>query len=56
MKANTPFFDSLIARSIYFPNAYANGYSSNQGIVSILAGLPSFLDEPFFIPNMPTPL
>ncbi|HZE82790.1 MAG TPA: sulfatase-like hydrolase/transferase, partial [Puia sp.] len=48
MKANTPFFDSLIARSIYFPNAHANGYTSNQGIVSILAGLPSFLDEPFF--------
>ncbi|HMH24345.1 MAG TPA: LTA synthase family protein [Puia sp.] len=48
MKANTPFFDSLIGKSMYFPNAHANGYTSNQGIVAILAGLPSFLDEPFF--------
>jgi phosphoglycerol transferase MdoB-like AlkP superfamily enzyme len=47
-KANTPFFDSLIRKSIFFPNAFANGFESNQGIVSILGGLPAFLDEPFY--------
>jgi hypothetical protein len=48
MKAITPFFDSLTRKSILFPQAYANGYSSNQGIVAILGGLPAFLDEPFY--------
>jgi phosphoglycerol transferase MdoB-like AlkP superfamily enzyme len=47
-KANTPFFDSLIKKSMYFPRAYANGYASNQGIVSILGGLPPLLEEPFY--------
>ena len=48
MKANTPFFDSLIAGSLFFPHSFANGYSSNQGIVAILGGLPSLMDKPFF--------
>jgi phosphoglycerol transferase MdoB-like AlkP superfamily enzyme len=48
MKAHTPFLDSLITKSIFFPNALANGFNSNQGIVSILGGLPAFLDEPFY--------
>jgi phosphoglycerol transferase MdoB-like AlkP superfamily enzyme len=48
IKAHTPFIDSLISKSIFFPNAMANGFSSNQGIVSILGGLPAFLDEPFY--------
>ncbi|MFI5154645.1 MAG: LTA synthase family protein [Chitinophagales bacterium] len=48
LKANTPFFDSLISQSIFFPNAFANGFNSNQGIVSILGGLPAFLDDPFY--------
>ncbi|HVW60912.1 MAG TPA: LTA synthase family protein [Puia sp.] len=47
-KAHTPFFDSLIRKSLFFSRAYANGYMSNQGIVSILGGLPAFLDEPFY--------
>jgi hypothetical protein len=47
-KARTPFFDSLIRKSIFFPHSFANGFTSNQGIVSILGGLPSFTDEPFF--------
>lgn len=47
-KAKTPFFDSLIRKSIFFPHSFANGFTSNQGIVSILGGLPSFTDEPFF--------
>ena len=48
LRARTPFFDSLISKSINFPNAYANGFSSNQGIVAILGGLPALLDEPFY--------
>ena len=48
IKAHTPFLDTLISKSIFFPNAMANGFNSNQGIVSILGGLPSFLDEPFY--------
>ncbi|MDR3713391.1 MAG: LTA synthase family protein [Puia sp.] len=47
-KANTPFFDSLIRESLFFPNSFANGFSSNQGIVAILGGLPNLLDEPFY--------
>ena len=47
-KAHTPCFDSLIKKSLYFPRAYANGYASNQGIVSILCGLPPLLEEPFY--------
>jgi phosphoglycerol transferase MdoB-like AlkP superfamily enzyme len=47
-KARTPFFDSLIRKSIFFPHSFANGFSSNQGIVAILGGLPAFTDEPFF--------
>lgn len=47
-KAHTPFFDSLIKKSLFFPRAYANGYASNQGIVSILGSLPPFLEEPFY--------
>jgi phosphoglycerol transferase MdoB-like AlkP superfamily enzyme len=47
-KANTPFLDSLLRRSLFFPHSFANGFSSNQGIVAILAGLPALMDEPFF--------
>lgn len=48
MKANTPFLDSLIGKSMFFPNSFANGGTSNQGIVSILAGLPALMEEPFY--------
>ncbi len=47
-KASTPFFDSLLEKSLFFPHAFANGYTSNQGIVSILGGLPALMDEPFY--------
>ena len=56
-KAHTPFLDSLIRKSLFFPHAFANGFNSNQGIVAILAGLPPFTDEPFFYsPYANTPL
>ncbi|HLZ89684.1 MAG TPA: LTA synthase family protein, partial [Puia sp.] len=47
-KANTPFLDSLLRKSLFFPHAFSNGFTSNQGIVSILGGLPALMDEPFF--------
>lgn len=47
-RATTPFFDSLLSKSLYYPNAHANAFSSNQGIVAVLAGLPNFIDEPFY--------
>lgn len=47
-KANTPFLDSLLRKSLFFPHSFANGFTSNQGIVAILGGLPALMDEPFF--------
>lgn len=47
-RAHTPFLDSLVKISSHYPNAFANGFTSNQGIVAILSGLPAFLDEPFY--------
>ncbi|HVS96958.1 MAG TPA: sulfatase-like hydrolase/transferase [Puia sp.] len=47
-KAITPFFDSLLRKSLFFPHSFANGFTSNQGIVSILGGLPALTDEPFY--------
>src|SRR5262249_31602416 len=56
-KAQTPFLDSLIRRSLFFPHSFANGFTSNQGIVAILGGLPAFTDEAFFYsPYANTPL
>jgi phosphoglycerol transferase MdoB-like AlkP superfamily enzyme len=56
-KAQTPFFDSLIRKSLFFPHSFANGFSSNQGIVAILGGLPALTDEPFYYsPYANTPL
>ncbi|HVU97278.1 MAG TPA: LTA synthase family protein [Puia sp.] len=47
-KAKTPFLDSLLGKSLFFPHSFANGFSSNQGIVAILGGIPALMDEPFF--------
>jgi len=47
-KAKTPFLDTLIQKSIFFPKAFANNYTSSQGIVSILGSIPTILDEPFY--------
>lgn len=47
-RANTPFFDSLISKSVYYQNTFSNSFGSSHGIVSILAGLPPFIDEPFY--------
>lgn len=44
---NTPFLDSLITKSQYFPNGYANGRVSIDALPSILSGIPSVFGEPY---------
>ncbi len=46
-KGYTPFLDSLIKESLTFTNAFANGKKSIEGIPSIVAGLPSLMDNPY---------
>jgi phosphoglycerol transferase MdoB-like AlkP superfamily enzyme len=46
-KTYTPFLDSLMARSLVFPNAYANGRRSIEGIAAVLGGIPTLMSEPF---------
>jgi len=43
----TPFLDSLIKKSLVFPNAYANAKRSIEGVPCVIAGIPAFMDEPF---------
>lgn len=43
----SPFLDSLINESYYFENAFANGKKSNEAVPSILASIPSLLDEAY---------
>ncbi len=43
----TPFMDSLIGQSRTFVNAYSNGKTSIQGIPSIVASIPSWMNEAY---------
>lgn len=43
----TPFLDSLIQQSLVFPNAFANGKRSIEGIPAVIAGLPALMPEPY---------
>lgn len=43
----TPFLDSLISQSLTFTNAYSNGKTSIDGIPSIVAGIPTWMNEPY---------
>ena len=43
----TPFLDSLIEKSLYFENAYANGKKSIEAVPAILASIPSLMDNPY---------
>lgn len=47
-RAQTPFLDSIISQSTWCSNAYSNGFTSNQGMVSILGSMPPLLDEPYY--------
>jgi phosphoglycerol transferase MdoB-like AlkP superfamily enzyme len=42
-KGYTPFLDSLISRSLVFPNAFANGRKSIDAIPSITSSLPALV-------------
>lgn len=46
-KSYTPFLDSLAAKSLSFPRAFANGRRSIEGIAAIMAGIPALMSEPF---------
>lgn len=43
----TPFLDSLISVSLSFPDAFANGKRSIDGIPAIMSSLPALSREPF---------
>lgn len=43
----SPFLDSLIQESYFFENGFANGKKSNEAVPSILASIPSLLDEAY---------
>ncbi len=45
----TPFLDSLMEEGLYFSNSYANGRQSNQGVVSVTAGIPALMEDPLMI-------
>ncbi|MBK7690394.1 MAG: LTA synthase family protein [Bacteroidetes bacterium] len=47
-KPYTPFFDSLINHSTFYTNAYANNTTSANGLCSILSGIPSLMNQPYF--------
>lgn len=47
-KPSTPFFDSLITHSTLYTKAFANNITSAQGLCSMLSGLPSLINQPFF--------
>lgn len=47
-KPSLPFFDSLVKISTLFTQAYSFGYHSNQGITSILTGIPTLTDIPLY--------
>ncbi|MFT5168302.1 MAG: phosphoglycerol transferase MdoB-like AlkP superfamily enzyme [Saprospiraceae bacterium] len=42
----TPFLDSLIGKSFFLEQSYANGLRSTQGIVAVTAGIPSLMPSP----------
>lgn len=43
--ASTPFLDSLIQKSVYFKNAFANGKRSIIAVPSVLSGIPNLMER-----------
>jgi phosphoglycerol transferase MdoB-like AlkP superfamily enzyme len=43
----TPFLDSLITKSYYFKNGFANGIASIDAVPSILSSIPSLMNNSF---------
>lgn len=48
-KKQTPFLDSLITKSYYFKNGFANGKVSIDAVPSIISSIPSLMNNPFII-------
>ena len=46
-KTYTPFFDSLISRSLTFEYGFANGKKSIEAVPAIIASIPSLMDNPY---------
>ncbi|MBA7520254.1 Phosphoglycerol transferase I [subsurface metagenome] len=46
-KGYTPFLDSLIAHSLVFPNSFANGKRSIEAMPSIIASLPTLMNDSY---------
>jgi phosphoglycerol transferase MdoB-like AlkP superfamily enzyme len=46
-KTFTPNLDSIIAKSLVFENAFANGKKSIEAMPAIFAGLPALTDNPY---------
>lgn len=44
---NTPFLDSLISKSLYFKNGFANGRVSIDAVPSVISGIPSVFGTPY---------
>lgn len=43
----TPFLDSLVSKSLFFKNGFANGRRSIEGVAAVTAGIPALMNEPF---------
>jgi len=50
-KVEMPFLDSLTKQSTFFSHAFSYSYTSNKGITSILAGIPTMTDIPLYHSN-----
>jgi phosphoglycerol transferase MdoB-like AlkP superfamily enzyme len=48
----TPFFDSLCIQSLCFTNAFSTGFRTDQGLTSLLSGIPSI--QSLNMPNVLT--
>ncbi len=46
-KGYTPFLDSLMKESLVFPNAFSNGKKSIEGLPSIVASIPTWMNEAY---------
>jgi hypothetical protein len=46
---HTPFLDTLIGEGLVFSEAYANGVRSMEALPAILAGIPSYRNEPYLM-------
>lgn len=43
----TPFFDSLCAEGIFFPNGFSNGTKSIEAMPAVLASMPTLMETPY---------